>query len=146
MYFFSQYGARSVETFVILRCVGLFVSATLPVLIIMGPKFTAIKFKNVSVNALWGSRGSTGKSGKDDSSSASVAPVEGNRSLLVLTKEAFTGRVCTAMQVIPEKSPYEYRSPSKMKFNSLSQSRSQSQSQSLSISDMPSTPVELSQG
>jgi hypothetical protein len=146
MYFFSLYGAKSVETLVILRCVGIFVSATLPVLIIMGPKFTAIQYKIITGKALWGSKGSNGRAGKDSSSSASVAPVEGqsSKTLLVLTREAFSGKACTAMQVIPEKGAYEYRSPNNKKMSISSQSQSRSQSQSQSISDAPElhTPVE----
>jgi hypothetical protein len=143
MYFFSLYGAKSVETLVILRCVGIFVSATLPVLIIMGPKFTAIQYKIITGKTLWGSNG---RAGKDSSSSASVAPAEGqsSKTLLVLTREAFSGKACTAMQVIPEKGSYEYRSPNNKKMSISSQSQSRSQSQSQSISDAPElhTPVE----
>ena len=53
MYFFSLYGATSAASFVLLRCVGLFVSATLPVLIIMIPKFTVIQYKNITGKNLW---------------------------------------------------------------------------------------------
>jgi hypothetical protein len=147
MYFFSLYGAKSVETLVILRCVGIFVSATLPVLIIMGPKFTAIQYKIITGKALWGSKGSM-RFGKDNSSSASVAPVEGQKlkTLAVPARETFSGKACTAMQVIPERVFYEYRSPNnkKISFSSQSRSISQSQSHSQSVSDVPElpTPVE----
>ena len=53
MYFFSLYGASSAGSFVILRCVGIFVSATLPVLIIMVPKFTVIQYKQITGKNLW---------------------------------------------------------------------------------------------
>ena len=53
MYFFSLYGASSAGALVILRCVGIFVSATLPVLIIMVPKFTVIQYKNITGKNLW---------------------------------------------------------------------------------------------
>jgi hypothetical protein len=53
MYFFSLYGAKTVGTFVILRTVGIFVSATLPVLIIMVPKFTVIQYKNITGIDSW---------------------------------------------------------------------------------------------
>jgi hypothetical protein len=53
MYFFSLYGSSSAGSFVILRCVGIFVSATLPVLIIMVPKFTVIQYKNLTGKNLW---------------------------------------------------------------------------------------------
>lgn len=53
MYFFSMYGSSSAGSFVILRCVGIFVSATLPVLIIMVPKFTVIQYKNITGKNLW---------------------------------------------------------------------------------------------
>ena len=53
MYFFSLYGSSSAGSFVILRCVGIFVSATLPVLIIMVPKFTVIQYKNITGKNLW---------------------------------------------------------------------------------------------
>ena len=53
MYFFSLYGSTSAGSFVLLRCVGIFVSATLPVLIIMIPKFTVIQYKNITGKNLW---------------------------------------------------------------------------------------------
>ena len=53
MYFFSLYGANSQGSFVILRCVGIFVSATLPVLIIIIPKFIVIQYKLITGKKLW---------------------------------------------------------------------------------------------
>lgn len=53
MYFFSLYGSSSAGTFVILRCVGIFVSATLPVLIIMIPKFMVMQYKIITGKNLW---------------------------------------------------------------------------------------------
>jgi hypothetical protein len=44
-YFFSLYGAQNTQTFVLLRCLGIFISATLPVLIIMIPKIMIIQLK-----------------------------------------------------------------------------------------------------
>ena len=70
MYFFSLYGATSVAAFVLLRCVGIFVSATLPVLIIMIPKFTVIQYKNITGKSLWSSNGGS-KSHKNNISSQS---------------------------------------------------------------------------
>ena len=60
MYFFSLYGATTVGAFVALRCVGIFVSATLPVLIIMIPKFTVIQYKNITGKNLWANSKSKG--------------------------------------------------------------------------------------
>jgi hypothetical protein len=45
MYFFSLFASEKPGVSMILRCVGLFISATLPVLIIIFPKFTVIQFK-----------------------------------------------------------------------------------------------------
>lgn len=137
MYFFSQYGARTVEILVILRCVGIFVSATLPVLIIMGPKFTAIQYKNITGRALWGSYG---KSGKNLSSSASNVPIDHNINLLMMTKDVLTGRVFNAVQVMPERSPVS--SPSVKHLQSMSHSHSHSHSISY---DLPQSPAGFSQ-
>lgn len=45
MYFFSLFASEKQGDKMILRCIGLFVSATLPVLIIVIPKFTDIQIK-----------------------------------------------------------------------------------------------------
>ena len=74
MYFFSLYGATSVAAFVLLRCVGIFVSATLPVLIIMIPKFTVIQYKNITGKNLWSSNNGS-RSNKNKSNSHSGLPL-----------------------------------------------------------------------
>ena len=45
MYFFSLFASEKQSDKMILRCIGLFISATLPVLIIIIPKFTDIQLK-----------------------------------------------------------------------------------------------------
>ena len=45
MYFFSLFESEKPDVCMLLRCIGLFISATLPVLIIIFPKFTVIQFK-----------------------------------------------------------------------------------------------------
>ena len=53
MYFFSFYGATSAGAFIIMRCLGIFISSTLPILIIMIPKFLAISYKKITGKDLW---------------------------------------------------------------------------------------------
>ena len=57
MYFFSIFGAQNPGTFMIMRCVGIFVSSTLPTLIIMVPKFTVIQYKQITGKSLWSMSG-----------------------------------------------------------------------------------------
>jgi len=65
MYFFSLFGAQNPGTMMIMRVVGIFVSSTLPILIIMVPKFTVIQYKAITGKSLWALSGKSSNSEKD---------------------------------------------------------------------------------
>lgn len=71
MYFFSLFGAQNPGTQMIMRVVGIFVSSTLPILIIMVPKFTIIQYKAITGKSLWAMSGRS--SGSDKGSRGSQA-------------------------------------------------------------------------
>jgi hypothetical protein len=76
MYFFSIYGAQNPGTFMIMRCVGIFVSSTLPTLIIMIPKFTIIQYKQITGKSLWASGKSSGASDRGSKASHMESQIE----------------------------------------------------------------------
>lgn len=77
MYFFSMFGAQNPATFMIMRCVGIFVSSTLPTLIIMVPKFTVIQYKQITGKSLWAVSGrSSGASDKGSRASHMESQIE----------------------------------------------------------------------
>ena len=106
MYFFSLYGASSVGAFVLLRCVGIFVSATLPVLIIMVPKFTVIQYKNITGKNLWAN--SRSKGGNHSSSGGGIS----EKAAGLLLKNTYDMKSLPACQVIPSNRESEFDTPS----------------------------------
>ena len=108
MYFFSQYGSKSVEIFVILRCVGIFVSGTLPVLIIMIPKFLTIKYKDAKNVRSWLKANVIDKASQDSKSKDSFMEISTalRRSLRDVSERLGTGSHKKSCRV----SPYEEQS------------------------------------
>ena len=76
MYFFSIYGAQNPGTFMIMRCIGIFVSSTLPCLIIMVPKFTVIQYKQITGKSLWALSGKSSNSEQSGRGSQAGSQIE----------------------------------------------------------------------
>ena len=114
MYFFSIYGSNSEGIFVILRCIGIFVSATLPVLIIMIPKFIAIQYKILTGKNIWAQskavigRLSSGSKDKGDSKSDGTTNVEikGKRYNSSLVSMANNLRSLVSSKIQPQEQKY----------------------------------------
>jgi hypothetical protein len=73
MYFFSLFASEKPGVSMILRCIGLFISATLPVVIIIFPKFTLIQFKTFFRKNFY--IGSSNNSSNESLCNVSKAPV-----------------------------------------------------------------------